>query len=262
MKIVVVSECKAREMVAVKRIIQFFPNAIIVKPIYPKGKKNIKSLPKRLFQKGQYSMLKRMVLENNPEAHHISHIPIDAVKINDAEGIHFFKELAPDILITCRAPILSPEIIQIAKTATVNLHYGIAPKYRGNDSLFWALFHNDYENLGGCIHHIDQGVDTGNILAEVYPPLNSTDNELSIGIKTSHLLGIAIVNFIKAQEKSLSPILGKPQKDKGKNYHYSERTLLKSIRLLLRFQRNLTQIPESPQKIITYFKKEAVNIFA
>ncbi len=249
-------------MVAVEKILQYFPNSIIVKPIYPKNKKNIKSLPKRIFEKGQYKILKRMVLEHNTKLHIIDNIPINANKINSQEGIQLFKDLAPDLLITCRAPILASEIIKIPSIAAINLHYGIAPKYRGNDTLFWALFNHDYENLGGCIHHIDCGVDTGNILAEVYPPLHSTDTELSIGIKTSQLLGIAMVNYIKAQEKSQCPILGKPQKQKGKNYHYSERTFSKSVKLLLRSKRYLPAIPERPQKMITYFKKETVNIFA
>lgn len=249
-------------MVAIDKILQYFPEATIVKPIFSKSKKKLKTLPKRVFLKIQYRQLTKLVLRNNTKLQPDKFITFPAAKINTQEGVDFFNELGTDLLITCRAPIISKEIIQTPKIAAINIHYGISPDYRGNDSHFWALTNKDYDNLGGCLHRIDVGVDTGNILAEVYPPLKASDNELSIGIKTSHLLGIAMVNLIKAQEKSAPPIEGKEQKQKGRNYHYTERTVWNSLRLIIKQLNPNYSLPERSQKIITYFKNETANFFS
>lgn len=45
----------------------------------------------------------------------------------------------------------------------VNLHNGPLPKYRGVNPINWALKNNELEH-GVTLHHIDEGVDTGDII--------------------------------------------------------------------------------------------------
>lgn len=111
------------------------------------------------------------------------------------------------------------------------MHYGIAPEYRGNDTLFWPLYFNEIKKVGGCIHHLTEGVDTGNILAEVYPPLSPGDSEIDVDYKTSSLLATALLNFLKCSEKSDVDLAGKPQLKKGRNFKSCERTFAKSLEL-------------------------------
>ena len=43
----------------------------------------------------------------------------------------------------------------------LNVHRGIASEYRGLDSEFWAIYHNDFNNIGVTIHKVDEHLDTG-----------------------------------------------------------------------------------------------------
>jgi len=69
-------------------------------------------------------------------------------------------------------------VIAAARTCAVNAHFGIPPRYRGNDTLFWALSDRAPECVGGVLHHLDAGIDTGAIVAECYPALTPRDRWL------------------------------------------------------------------------------------
>lgn len=254
MKIVIISECTAREMIVVQQIINHFPATEVIQPTYPKKRRKLSALPKRILMKRQYNLLREKIFGKNPIPKPPNHQTLPASKLNTGDGLELLKSMAPDILITCRAPLLSREILQSPKIAAINVHYGIAPKYRGNDSLFWALYSGDHKHLGGCLHYISEGVDTGNILAAAYPDLSSKDNEISIGIKTSRLLAETLIEYLYviSHTGKLSP--GRPQVETGKNYKYSERTLLKCLRVLFPhyfFKRK--SILSTPARIDRYF---------
>ena len=75
------------------------------------------------------------------------------------------KKVNPDIIIQNGAGILKSEIFSIAKIHTINLHHGIAPLIRGMSSVYWALWEQQSSWLGGTVHVINKGIDTGKILA-------------------------------------------------------------------------------------------------
>jgi len=256
MKIVIITECTAREMIVVQKVVDEFPDTIIIQPVYPKRRKKLSSLPKRALMKRQYNLLKKkcdvkIQIPKTPK-----HLLLPSSQLNSQNGVEIIKEQTPDVLITCRAPILCEEIIQAPSIAAVNVHYGIAPKYRGNDSIFWALYHQDFKHLGGCLHYITKGVDTGNILAKVYPALSEADDEASIGIKTSKLLAETLTEYLHIITSLGISVPGEKQKSKGRNYKYSERTLFKSLSLLSLLHFKKIRIPSTPTKIVTFFPTE------
>ncbi|GGF48770.1 formyl transferase [Echinicola rosea] len=265
MKIVVISECKAREMIVVNRILQFQPRAVVVQPSFAKKRKkrSFGDLATRLLAKLRYRALKRnLAVVDDGSSGILNKVTFDSKMLNSPEGIEFLKRLSPDLLITCRAPLLSQEVTQIPKLATVNVHYGIAPEYRGNDTLFWALYEKNYEKVGGTIHHISQGVDTGNILAKVYPALVPGDDETSIDIKTSQLLADTLYQYLEEISQARQPIRGVTQQHKGKNYRATDRTPAKSLKMQFRNLLGNSSIPSQEQKVETFFEQESISIFA
>ena len=52
----------------------------------------------------------------------------------------------------------------------VNLHGGLSPEYRGADCTFWALYNGEPENVGCTLHYINEGIDTGDLIAHISPP--------------------------------------------------------------------------------------------
>jgi hypothetical protein len=74
-----------------------------------------------------------------------------------------------NLIIQAGYGILNRSFVSSCKSLILNLHHGIASNIRGVDSLLWAFYYNRIDMLGGTIHEIDEGIDTGRILKFVYP---------------------------------------------------------------------------------------------
>ncbi|AWW30549.1 hypothetical protein DN752_10665 [Echinicola strongylocentroti] len=267
MKIVIISECKAREMIVVNSILKFQPRAVVIQPkftgVRPKKKRGFYSLANRVLGRIRYQALKSRLGEYRQDSPSIlNRVPYDAKELNSPEGAEFLRRLSPDLLITCRAPLLSNEILRIPRLAAINIHYGIAPEYRGNDTLFWAMHNRDYRNIGGTIHHISPGVDTGNIIARVFPALLPGDDETSIDIKTSELLAKTLDQYLEKISNAKQLIPGVPQAKKGNNYRAAERTFGKSLRMMFQNLVGYQAFPSQEEIVETYFEEESISIFA
>lgn len=86
--------------------------------------------------------------------------------VNHTKTIEAIKKLNPDLIIVNGTRIISKKVIQSSSCRLINMHAGITPKYRGVHGGYWALASNDAENCGVTIHYVDEGIDTGNILAQ------------------------------------------------------------------------------------------------
>lgn len=61
--------------------------------------------------------------------------------------------------------LLSKDIYSMPKCGTINLHPSMLPAYRGPNPDFWQYYDME-QNPGVTIHYIDEGEDTGPILAQ------------------------------------------------------------------------------------------------
>ncbi|MEK7487593.1 MAG: formyltransferase family protein [Planctomycetota bacterium] len=85
--------------------------------------------------------------------------------VNAEASCQFIRAQKPDLLISAYFnQILKKEVIQIPSLGILNIHPGWLPAYRGAMCYFWVL-KNGEERAGVSIHWIDEGVDTGPILA-------------------------------------------------------------------------------------------------
>lgn len=89
--------------------------------------------------------------------------------VNGHDAVSQISALSPDVIIQAGAGILRPQVFNLAKIATINLHHGIAPLIKGMSSINWALWENRPEWIGCTVHVIDSGIDTGKVLA--YAPI-------------------------------------------------------------------------------------------
>jgi methionyl-tRNA formyltransferase len=268
MKIIVISQCTPREKIVVQEIVKNFDNVTVIMSQKGKGvplKKENQGLggkkPKsrsfldqnglRLFYKFHKESIRLKTKHIKLEGHEFTKVSIPFSEINSIKGEEFIESLQPDILFTCNAPILRGKILDIPKIAAINVHYGIAPHYRGNDTLFWAYIKKDFENLGGCLHYTTKGVDRGNILAEVFPALEPKDSLVQVDIKTSELLAKASVKILKDIEACELIPTGKEQIEIGRNYKLSEKTLIHHLKYLAKV--NLGVLKPLPRKEKTVF---------
>lgn len=71
----------------------------------------------------------------------------------------------PDIaLVVCFPSLIGPELLAVPRLGFVNVHTSLLPENRGPDPIFWSL--RNGSQLGVTLHVMDQGFDTGDILAQ------------------------------------------------------------------------------------------------
>jgi folate-dependent phosphoribosylglycinamide formyltransferase PurN len=95
--------------------------------------------------------------------------------INDVSVIELLTEIRPDLTIVMGTSILRSQTLEAAGTA-INIHGGFLPYYRGNHCFFFALYEGKFDRIGSTIHFVDAGIDTGDIIEHVVPPLRAGDN--------------------------------------------------------------------------------------
>jgi len=71
--------------------------------------------------------------------------------------------------------IFRKKMIERSPFGTINCHAGKLPFYRGRNILNWALI-NDEKEFGITVHHVDEGVDSGDIIRQECFPITDQDN--------------------------------------------------------------------------------------
>lgn len=71
--------------------------------------------------------------------------------------------------------IFRKRLIELPRLHTINCHAGKLPFYRGRNILNWALI-NDESEFGITVHYVDEGVDTGDIVAQRAYPITDADD--------------------------------------------------------------------------------------
>lgn len=97
--------------------------------------------------------------------------------INDDEVHKLLQKLSPNLLVIWGGAVLKPHILQTAKCA-INLHMGVAPHYRGAVANQFAVLRDDTSRIGATIHHAEEKVDAGGILATIVADKTKPPQEL------------------------------------------------------------------------------------
>lgn len=84
--------------------------------------------------------------------------------ITSSEGVEAIRAIRPDLGVVFGTRRLPMDVISLFPDGLINMHRGIATRYRGLDSDLWAVYHKDWDNIGGTVHMIDADLDTGPIL--------------------------------------------------------------------------------------------------
>lgn len=94
------------------------------------------------------------------------------------------QALEPDVALVFGTGILRKAFIDAFAGRIINLHLGLSPYYRGAGTNFWPLVNREPEYVGATIHYLDEGIDTGPIIAHVRPGMGPGDGPHEIGNRT------------------------------------------------------------------------------
>ncbi|NQY21401.1 MAG: methionyl-tRNA formyltransferase [Campylobacteraceae bacterium] len=150
---------------------------------------------------------------------------------NNDEATQIIKDLNPDIIIVAAyGQILPKEILDLAPC--MNLHASILPKYRGASPIQEAIINND-EYTGVTAMFMEEGLDTGDILAYQYLKLEETMEvaevfdelaKIAAELTITTLNKFEEINPIK-QNDSLATLCKKIKKEHGEINFESARAL-------------------------------------
>ncbi len=114
------------------------------------------------------------VLREQATIHHIDFLTHPRVNSDD-----FFETIdhyGCDLFISMSFnQIFRKRLIEYPRLQTINCHAGKLPFYRGRNILNWVLI-NDEKEFGITVHYVDEGIDTGDILAQRTFPITDQDN--------------------------------------------------------------------------------------
>jgi folate-dependent phosphoribosylglycinamide formyltransferase PurN len=118
----------------------------------------------------------------------------DGYLINDDKTISKIISFKPTHILLYGAPLLKSNFINAMNCPIVNLHMGVATKYRSGNANNIALLKRDYENVGYTFHHVTTAIDGGKIIyIGRYKNYKKNDNPHKITFK----LLIDAVNVLK-----------------------------------------------------------------
>lgn len=91
-------------------------------------------------------------------------VPIQVISdINGPDGEELVRSFAPDIILSARfSLIFKPNIFEIPRLGTYNVHPGALPRYAGLFAPFRCMLEGA-SHIGCTLHQVDHGIDTGPI---------------------------------------------------------------------------------------------------
>ena len=103
-------------------------------------------------------------------------IPLLKVEnLNAPANVEQVRALAPDlILVIGWTRLLSADLLAIPKFGCVGFHASLLPRYRGRAPVNWAIIRGESET-GNTMFFLDDGVDTGDIIAQRRIPIDYED---------------------------------------------------------------------------------------
>ena len=135
--------------------------------------------------------------------------------INDKSCQDFIKSLNPDLIISAYfSQILKTEIISLPKRGILNVHPGWLPSYKGAMAYFWGL-KNGSDRGGVTIHWIDEGIDTGEVLARRSFPLKAETTQEKVLMLTA-VIGASLIQGVVRKlvlGKDVTPLVIEKEQD-------------------------------------------------
>lgn len=118
--------------------------------------------------------------------------------IREERTMDRFRALAPDIfLVVAYGELLPVDVLSIPRLGAVNLHFSLLPRWRGATPVQHALLNGD-RLTGVTVMLMDQGLDTGPVLARVEEAVDPSDDTGSLGGRLAEIGAELLVESVRA----------------------------------------------------------------
>jgi methionyl-tRNA formyltransferase len=137
------------------------------------------------------------------DAAHAMELPLLEVdRVRDGEGFDALDSLEPDaIVVVAYGEILTPDVLDIPRLGAVNVHFSLLPRWRGAAPVQRAILEGDGVT-GVTLMLMDEGMDTGPILATAETAIGSDEDAGSLGARLADLGAPLLVETLRGLDGS------------------------------------------------------------
>lgn len=126
---------------------------------------------------------------------------------NDFGFVETIRGLAPDLIICVSfTEIFGRELIHVPRLGCINVHGALLPQYRGLHAHNWTIVNGETET-GATIHYIDQGVDSGDIIAQSRVEITLADDAFTVREKVTKTAPPLLLETVRQIEEGSAPRL-------------------------------------------------------
>lgn len=106
-------------------------------------------------------------------------------RVRSMEAIDTIRQMKPDVIVVVAfGQIIPKEILELPPLGCINVHASLLPAYRGAAPIQWAVINGEPKS-GVTIMKMDEGLDTGDMLAKTEIPLEMDETGGSLFDKLS-----------------------------------------------------------------------------
>ena len=142
--------------------------------------------------------------------------------INDPAVSKLLRKVRPELTVIICTSILKKDVLEAAGKMIVNVHGGYLPDYRGNHCFFFALYEGAFDRIGSTIHFVDPGIDTGDIIEIVVPPIYREDNAEALYCRAEKLAIHRLADLLDGWQHG-EALPRSPQTVRGRLYRMRDR---------------------------------------
>ena len=124
--------------------------------------------------------------------------------VNAPEVVDEIEALKPDVILVFGTGVIKPPLIRIPSKGIFNVHRGILPYYRGLDSDLWAIFHKRLDLIGTTLHFVNEGLDTGHIVAQRTYRMKPSDKIYHLRYYTTVIAADLTLEILKKLQEGIS----------------------------------------------------------
>jgi methionyl-tRNA formyltransferase len=137
-------------------------------------------------------------------------------KLRSPEVLAQLRAWQPDLIVVAAfGQILKPEVLDLPRHGSLNVHASLLPRWRGAAPIQSAILHGD-EETGVTIMKMDPGLDTGPILSQRALRIAADDTAGSVSEKLSRLGAKLLIETLPGY--LIGEIKPKPQPEAGVTY--------------------------------------------
>ena len=195
--------------------------------------------PDTFFRKAWRWLRDRRRYHGNPEADYFfgndaprlgnPGLAVAVPHINHPDVVKLADKLQPDLIAVFGTSLIRGELLKRGRLGMVNLHGGLSPEYRGADCTFWALYNGEPGKVGCTLNYIDEGIDTGRLIAHISPEIRPDDNELVLFWRSVRESAQVYAELMQRLARGETP--GMVQPGKGRLYQVRQRGLRHELRV-------------------------------